>query len=197
MIHPLRYAVKNVPKKDRTARLTREEWLQAALDLLAREGDSRITIDALARGLGVSKGSFYWHFESRADFVRSLAAHWSRRYTADISEQVRSAPGDPKSRLLLLSEGIIREDLARYDLAVRAWAGHDPAVAAIVRNVDEQRMTIVRELFAELGFRGAELAMRTRTFVAYHSFEQSLLSPQRKRTRLAERKRRIEMLIRP
>ena len=59
---------------------------------------------------------------------------------------------------------------ARYDLAVRAWATQEPAVAELVTRADELRMTFVRSLFEEMGFAGDELEMRTQTCVIYYNF---------------------------
>ena len=81
--------------------------------------------------------------------------------------------------------------------AVRAWAAQESAVAAVVRQVDKERLGILRELFFELGFRGAGLEMTTRTFVTYYSLEQSILVRQSKRDRMREARSRIEMLLLP
>ena len=58
----------------------------AAMQLLAETGGSRITIDSLVARLGVTKGSFYWHFQDRAEFIRSLVDYWDRRYTRVVTE---------------------------------------------------------------------------------------------------------------
>ncbi|MHC4934319.1 MAG: TetR/AcrR family transcriptional regulator [Planctomycetota bacterium] len=187
--------------KGRSARVqprrSRESWLEAALEVLSRQGGARIRIRNLCADLGVTTGSFYAHFAGRDDFIRSVAKYWQRRYTTEIVETIRHAPGDPKSRLLALAEGIIEQDLARYDVAVRAWATQVPAVAAIVRQVDKERLRALRDLFTELGLRDAELEMTARTFVTYYGLELSILVRQNKRERLEEARRRIEMFLRP
>jgi AcrR family transcriptional regulator len=175
----------------------RPQWLGAALEVLSRKGGARIRVRDLCATLGVTTGSFYAHFAGRDDFIQSVATYWRRRYTTEIVDRIRQAPGNPRSRLLALTEGIIEQDLARYDVAVRAWATQVPAVASIVRQVDKERLGILRDLFSELGFRGAELEMTTRTFVTYYSLEHSILVRQSKRERLEEAKRRIDMLLRP
>ena len=187
--------------KGRSARVqprrSRENWLEAALEVLSRQGAARIRVRDLCADLGVTTGSFYAHFAGRDDFIRSVAKYWQRRYTTEIVERIRHEPGDPRSRLVALTEGIIQQDLTRYDVAVRAWAAQESAVAAVVRQVDKERLGILRELFFELGFRGAELEMTTRTFVTYYSLEQSILVRQSKRDRMREARSRIEMLLLP
>jgi AcrR family transcriptional regulator len=182
---------------DSQPRRSREEWLDAALEVLSQQGGARIRVRDLCATLGVTTGSFYAHFGGRDDFIRSVATYWKRRYTTEIVERIRHAPGDPKSRLVALAEGIVEQDLARFDVAVRAWAAQEPAVASIVRQVDKERLSILRGLFAELGFRGAELEMTARTFVTYYGLELSILVRQSKRERLDEVRRRIDMLLLP
>ena len=82
-------------------------------------------------------------------------------------------------------------------MAVRAWAAQESGIASIIRQVDKERLGLLRDLFAELGFRDEELEMTTRTFVTYYSLEHSILVHQSKRKRLEEAKRRIDMFLLP
>jgi AcrR family transcriptional regulator len=145
----------------------------------------------------VTTGSFYAHFEGRDDFIRSVVRHWQQRYTTEIVELIQHASADPRSRLLALTEGIIEQNLGRYDVAIRAWAAQEPAVQAVVRQVDKERLGALRHLFAEIGLRGAELEMTARTFITYYGLELSILVRQSKRERLDEARRRIDMFLRP
>jgi AcrR family transcriptional regulator len=163
--------------------------------VLSRQGGARIRVRELCADLGVTTGSFYAHFRGRDEFVREVASYWRRRYTAEIVEGIRHSSGDPKTRLVALAEEIIEQDLARFDVAVRAWAAQEPAVASVVREVDQERLGLLRDLFAEAGLRGADLEMRARTFVTYYSLERSLLVRQSKPERLEDARRRIDMLL--
>jgi AcrR family transcriptional regulator len=187
----------NVRKTGSRPRRSREEWLEAALEVLSQHGGARIRVRDLCADLGVTTGSFYAHFDGRDEFVRSVATYWRHRYTTEIVERIRDASGDPKSRLIALAEGIIEQDLARFDVAVRGWAAQESGLASIIRQVDKERLGLLRDLFAELGFRDEELEMTTRTFVTYYSLEHSILVRQSKRKRLEEARRRIDMFLLP
>ena len=178
-------------------RMSREQWLEAALEVLSRQGGARIRVRDLSAELGVTTGSFYRHFSGRADFVRALVRYWRSRYTTEIIEQVRRSDDDAKTRLLALAIGIIEEGLAEYDVPVRMWAAKEPGVAPLVRRVDQERLDALREIFTELGFRGPEVDMRARTFVAYYGLEPFLQVRQSNRERLAEARRRVELLTQP
>lgn len=172
------------PRSRQSQRLSREEWLSQALDYLAQEGKAKLTIDKLVGALGVTKGSFYWHFRDRDDFQQSLVKYWDNRYTQVVAERVEQLSGSSNDRLLAIMEIVCKDDLARYDIAVRAWAAQEPTVAMLVRSVDESRLRFVRSLFAEMGFRGTELDMRARSFVTYLSLELGIFVPQTNRQRL-------------
>jgi AcrR family transcriptional regulator len=153
----------------KSKRLSRDDFLSRALEVLSREGESELRIDRLVSALGVTKGSFYWHFEDRAEFVRSLAEYWERWSTDRAVEELGDVEGDPKAVLRMLHELVNREDLARYDLVMRSWATHEPEVARIVESVDRTRLDFVGRLFRQLGYRGNDLDLRTRLFVVSSS----------------------------
>ena len=157
-------------------RLSKEEWLRKALILLARSGESQIRIDRLTSALGVTKGSFYWHFKSRADFVSQLVDYWDRRFTRIVPENLADDHSSAKNRLLRLMEMVYDLNSTRFDLAIRSWATHEPGIAKRVRKVDRFRSTFVRSLFEEMGFEGDELDVRTRAFVTFISLESSLFA---------------------
>ena len=73
--------------------LSRNEWLARALEVLAKEGSSVMTVDALVKRLNVTRGSFYWHFEDRADFIRQLVHYWSVAFTEEIAKEVSKVRG--------------------------------------------------------------------------------------------------------
>lgn len=146
-------------------RLSRKEFLTRALEVLSQEGDSELRIDGLVGALGVTKGSFYWHFEDRADFVHSLAEHWAHWTNDRVIEELQDDRGDPRESLRAIHEIVTRDDLARYDLVMRSWATHEPEVARVVEAVDRIRLDFVGRFFRRLGYRGKDLDIRTRLFV--------------------------------
>jgi AcrR family transcriptional regulator len=190
-------APKRSPGRLRPVRHSRQAWLRLALDVLGKKGDSQFRVEDLARSLGVTKGSFYWHFKNRRDFIRSVAEYWSEFSTTQVIVAMDLAEGDAKSRLFGLMTMVVQKDLTRYDVAVRAWSSHDKEVARIVRLVDQSRTRYVKALFRELRLSGRELEVRTRIFVAYLSLERSIASKSAKSRRLAEIRDVHEFFTRP
>jgi AcrR family transcriptional regulator len=188
---------KDRTKNQRSKRLTRDDWLSRALEVLSREGNAKLRIDLLTKSLGITKGSFYWHFKDRADFVKSLAEFWAKHSTDQVIKGVIQSQGAANDRLLNLMVFLYRKDFGKYDVSMRAWAAQEPEVARIVKNVDKQRFTFVRSLFVELGFKGQELEMRTRTFVVFHSLELGSFARGTKKERLKLLKLRHAFFTRP
>ena len=161
---------------NKKSRLSRETWLAEALDVLA-EDPTHLRLDELARRLGVSKGSFYWHFENREDFVHALAEYWKEADTQSVVRAVADVEGGPEEQFRVMIRTIVEGRLARYDLAVRAWARIEPGIMPIIREVDEIRMANVRRLFEGMGFEEPELSVRSRVFMVSHSFDDALTIP--------------------
>lgn len=147
-------------------RLAREDWVAAALGLLAGSGVEAVRVEPLAKRLGVTKGSFYWHFSDRAALLAAVLAAWERRATLAIIAEVDAAGGPAGERLLALLRLAIGAD-GRLDRRVRAWAMDDAAAAAVLRRVDRRRVGYLRRLFAGLGFPEPQAAARAQ--LAYNA----------------------------
>lgn len=184
-------------RKSVNQRLCREDWLREAIEVLAKEGGSILTIEALVRRLGVSRGSFYWHFKDRTDFIQQLVNYWSLIFTQTVAEEISQSKGSAEERLFSLMEQITVNQLNRYDIPIRAWASRDSAASRVVKKVDEFRFNYVRSLFEEIGFKGEELEMRTLIFVIFHSMEPGFFAGISGKRRLNQFKLRHAFFTRP
>ena len=104
----------------KTAR-TKADWFSAAEDVLVAEGVEAIRIDHLCQQLDVTKGSFYWHFENRADFVEQLLELWHREYTANVPALIEAGGGTGREKFSRLVFQIQEQDLTRFDLPIRRF----------------------------------------------------------------------------
>ena len=80
-------------KKKLKKNFTRKKWLEYALEILIKEGNTKLRIDHLVRCMGVTKGSFYWHFKDRDDFILSLVEHWAKVSTQVVVEHMKQVQG--------------------------------------------------------------------------------------------------------
>ena len=150
----------------KSKRLSRDQWLSQALDVLASQGAGKLNIENLSSALGVSRGSFYWHFKDRHDFIISLLDFWHERYTEPVPEMMETAGFRGKEKLAHFLDTIISEDLTRFDLPIRSWAMQDAEVAQLLLRTDQFRLDYTRQIFSELGFEDIKADTRARACIA-------------------------------
>lgn len=162
-----------------TPRFSKERWLRAAMEVLARDGQAKLRIDDIAASLGVTKGSFYHHFKNRDDFVENILAFWAESFTDYVVKTIGDQDGSGDAKLLELTRLVEREGLDRYDIAFRSWAAQDRKVADVVEKVDAARYSFIETLFREMGFEEPELGMRVRIWLVHASAHRTLRLPEK------------------
>jgi len=132
------------------------DWIQASFRALTRGGPQAIKAEAIARDLGVSKGSFYWHFKDVNALKKAMLEHWLEIATDAIVERVQSISDDPRQQLLELIS-IATSDMAKpyggrlAEPAIREWARYDSDAADTLAIVDRRRLKFLRSLFRQSG----------------------------------------------
>lgn len=149
--------------------LTPDTWIAAATDVLVDEGVDRVRVDVLANQLEVTRGSFYWHFRDRQDLLQQVLQAWRAHTTEQLTARMAASDADPRVQLRhvlqLPRHGRAAVRAARIELAIRAWARHDPMARECVDASDAARMGYIAQLFSQLGHPVAEA--RHRAYLAY------------------------------
>ncbi len=163
------------------ASLTPASWIEAATTVLVDQGIDHVRVDVLAGELGVTRGSFYWHFRDREDLLRRVLQAWSERSTAQLTRRLATAHAQPREQLRdvisLPFRGRAAAKAARIELAIRAWARRDELARQAVDAADAARIGYHREIFTALGF--AEPEAQQRAFLLYgYEVAESLLHRQ-------------------
>ena len=174
--------------------VSKAEWLEAGLEALSEGSVADVTVEGLARSLGIAKAGFYWHFKDRRDLLTQLLEYWAHEITEVITENEQVLELDPESRLQKTAEMILDYDLVRYEIAIRQWALKDKEASRVVKKVNRVRLDFVSNAFSELGFARDDLDMRSMLFVCYHTWESPMfreISRKRRRELIAKR---IELL---
>ncbi len=180
------------------AQLTPETWVEAATQVLVNEGIDHVRVDVLAQQLGVTRGSFYWHFRDREDLLRRVLAAWRERATEQLTARLESAHTDPRAQIRdvisLPFRGRAATQAARIELAIRAWARRDDLARAAVDEADASRIAYHVQLFSALGFERSEA--RSRAFVLYgYEVAESLLHRQGSEEQRRSRAVLVEKLL--
>ena len=133
-------------------RLTADDWVTAGLEVLVESGVTAVKILPIAERLGVTRGSFYWHFESRRALLSQLLDTWESRNTSALLAAA-TAPATLVDKYVALSRlwlGWSDFD-PRLDVAVRDWGRSDAAVSERMRAADEQRVAALVDMIEPEG----------------------------------------------
>ncbi len=147
--------------------LSADDWASAALDALADAGMKGLAVEPLARRLGVTKGSFYWHFANRRALLKAALVLWEHRQTDEVLERA-AREADPRLRLVRLfreADGSRRAGRLYLNLT---GATENRLVAEVVRRVMEHRLGFLGDCYRDMGL-AAEQA-RSRAVLAYSVF---------------------------
>jgi AcrR family transcriptional regulator len=159
-------------KLERAPRLSAEDWAQAALDLIAEEGVAAVAVEPLARRLGVTKGSFYWHFPSREALLKAALERWEAVEQETVFGTLE-AVSDPRERLRQLFHLVAHEVKSHVIYAELLKALDHPVVQPVMQRVSERRLDYLTASFRQAGLARVEAQQRARlTYAAYLGFLQ-------------------------
>jgi len=156
------------PKKVRSVLpLSREAWVRAAVNLIAQEGVQAVVVEPLAATLGVTKGSFYWHFANRDALIHAALTAWEQDQSDDVVARY-SGIKDPRRRLRVLLFAAFEDVENGKFFAALAVSSEDPRVQPYLRRATERRLAFGVEAFQCLGL--SEEEARQRALLAYAAY---------------------------
>jgi AcrR family transcriptional regulator len=155
------------PTKKPRRVLNRDDWIDLATGILVSKSVDSIHPAALATDLGVTIGSFYYHFKDRNDLLVSVLKKWHERTTTQVVRAYGEAPLEQAlaGLLSLPAHGATARRAAMVEFAIRAWARRDDMAREAVKQVDQQRIDLFAAAFRKGGFARAEA--QSRAFLVY------------------------------
>lgn len=145
--------------------LSRNDWVDAAWEMLGERGIDGVRVEPLARRLGVTKGSFYWHFKDREDLLESLLDRWFADREKDARPVLEGdSETDPAERIWALFERVIRRASRSQTVSLRLLSHFDPAVAERIAVEDERRLEFLKDQLVALGFAEDEALARGQAY---------------------------------
>ena len=162
-----------------TQRLSREDWILAGFRALTAGGAGALRVEAVARDLGSTKGSFYWHFKDPADWRLAMLDYWEDAAFQGIVTELQALPAG-RARLQALAQIAATRGHdpshggTAAEPALRDWAHYAPDVAKAVRRVDAGRVAFVAECLRDTHGDGRDCAVSARLFYAAYLGLQAL-----------------------
>lgn len=136
--------------------LGRVDWVLAGYRALVLGGVAGLKVEALAREMATTKGSFYWHFKNMDELQAEMLAVWERLATAEITAAVQRSGLDPQDQLMMLVDMVSVQPGPELggvavEPALRDWGRTDPKARAVLERVDRQRLADLQGFLAAAG----------------------------------------------
>jgi AcrR family transcriptional regulator len=164
--------VASASKLEKPARLSAEDWAVAALDVIAESGLAAVAVEPLAKRLGVTKGSFYWHFPSREALLIAALERWEKTEQEMVFGQLE-AVSDPRARLKALFQLVAHELKSHVIYSELLKALDHPVVKPVLSRVSERRLDYLTASFRQAGLGRIDAQNRARLlYAAYVGFLQ-------------------------
>lgn len=146
---------------------TEEMWLDAAYRALTEQGVDAVKVMPLAKELGQSRTSFYWHFKDRDALLDALVGQWERKNTGNLVAQCEAYAENICEAMFNIFDCWLDEALfdARLDLAIRNWARTDPALTGRLNAADAARLAALKAMFLRFGYGDEAAEVRAMTII--------------------------------
>jgi AcrR family transcriptional regulator len=160
------------------ARITSEDWLNVARDVLVSEGVGEVKVLSIGERLKVARSSFYWYFRSRKDLLDALLADWETTNTPILIRYCEMPAETITAAVCNFFACFIDPELfdQRLDFAVREWARRDGSVRRVIDQADDTRVAAVAAMFRRFGYSDGEADARARILyfmqLGYHALDQ-------------------------
>jgi AcrR family transcriptional regulator len=152
--------------------LSAADWEQEALRVIAEQGVAAVAVEPLARRMGITKGSFYWHFSSRESLLEQALLSWEEHDARNLSASLGELDC-PRDRLISFFRRVSREGLTHEVYSALCAAADHPQVKPLLDRVAARRMSHIAQAFTELGMDDAIAENRARlTYSVYLGFLQ-------------------------
>lgn len=162
----------NTTFRDKKVKLTAQDWEQAALALIAEKGVNALAVEQLARRMGITKGSFYWHFPNREALLNQALNHWQEHDARNLTKAL-SAISDPTERLRSFFRASSREVFTAEVFSALIFAADHPQVEPVLERVASRRIEHLSQAFEQLGLSRVDAVNRARlSYSAYIGFLQ-------------------------
>lgn len=152
--------------------LSAADWEQEALRVIAEQGVAAVAVEPLARRMGITKGSFYWHFASRESLLEQALLSWEEHDARNLAASLGELDC-PRDRLISFFRRVSREGLTHEVYSALCAAADHPQVKPLLDRVAARRMNHIAQAFTELGMDEAIAEHRARlTYSVYLGFLQ-------------------------
>jgi AcrR family transcriptional regulator len=162
-------------EEETMATTTKRKWLEEGLALLAEAGASALTIEMLTSKLGVTKGSFYHHFQHFQDYKEQLLSFFEEEGTLQVIESAEQQQA-ALDRLEAIIQATVRQR-SLLEVAMRSWALQDPLVQSYQQRIDQRRLVYLANLIFQICHDRERASRLSQLFYSIFVGSQHILPP--------------------
>ncbi len=148
-------------------RVSRKDWIRESIAVLGETGIKGLKIVEIAKRMGVTSGSFYWHFSGLSDLLDAILDHWEHHLTDHIIQDALNFSGSSEQRILNLMKQVISEGAGEHDHAISIWSRSDHKVREVYDRTLTRRFKFCTSMFEQANFSPDAAKVRGRLIVAY------------------------------
>ncbi|MDX1459775.1 MAG: helix-turn-helix domain-containing protein, partial [Xanthomonadales bacterium] len=146
----------NSERKSRST-LTARDWERGALEMMAEQGVAAVAVEPLARRMGITKGSFYWHFANREALIEQSLKRWEEHDARNLAASLGEI-AEPRERLISFFRRVGQERLTHGVYSALCAAADHAQVVPVLDRVADRRMRHIANAFEEMGFEARQAA---------------------------------------
>ncbi len=131
------------------SRLSKEDWLQAGLELLSDYDQSHINIQNLCEYLDITRGSFYHHFSGMPEYIQELLNHWREENTELLLDAAQGLKGGVAAKHIIQS--LVPIAHRKAELSLRSWSYYQSSIQPVIEKMDTLRLDYLSEAYQRQG----------------------------------------------
>ena len=158
-------------------KVTRQDWINVAMDVLISEGAEEVKVKPIGERLGVSRSSFYWYFKSRQDLLDCLLEYWQKVNTEAIVGMAGAPAPTITAAVCHVFRCLVNPELfnTQLDLTIRDWARRSGKVRRLLDQSDQVCLRALADMFQRYDYPALEAETRARILyfmqIGYNSSE--------------------------
>jgi AcrR family transcriptional regulator len=145
----------------------KKDWIQLGYKLFSEQGVSGIVIEKMSKTLACNKSSFYWHFNSKKEFIGELINFWIANETEQIINQTGKAKTIHQKLDLFLEITFKNDPYLEFIFFLKRYAKKNPETQHIIDEIDSKRLDFTMQLFQEIGYNTDESRIKASIFYKY------------------------------
>lgn len=145
----------------------RKAWIKLGFELFAKQGISGIVVDKIAKQLSCNRSSFYWHFNSKSNFIDEILKYWIETDTNQIIEHTQKMSTIEEKFKVLIKEAFKSDPNVDFIFHLKRYAIKRKDIQKTIDEIDGHRISYVSSMLKELNYSEEEALSKAKIFYKY------------------------------